>query len=57
MNKIRLILMAVVCFVAMTAVAQVPSFSSTKTDKTTEENEAIWYVIKNVKTGKFLKYV
>ena len=53
MNKIRLILMAVVCFVAMTAVAQVPSIH--KNDP--GEDDATWYVIKNVKTGKFLKYV
>ena len=49
--------MAVVCFVAMTAVAQVPTISSTYDDKATEEDKATWYVIKNVKTGKFLKYV
>ena len=53
MNKIRLILMAVVCFVAMTAVAQVPSIH--KNDP--GEDDATWYVIKNVETGKFLKYV
>ena len=57
MNKIRLILMAVVCFVAMTAVAQVPTISEPNNNKTTEENNATWYVIQNVKTGKFLKYV
>ena len=42
---------------AMPLSAQVPSFSSLNNNKTTEENDATWYVVKNVKTGKFLKYV
>ena len=42
---------------AMPLSAQELTFSSLNNNKTTEENNAIWYVVKNVKTGKFLKFV
>ena len=53
MNKIRLIFAAVMCFVTLTAVAQLPTITSIET---TERNNATWYIIKNAKTGEYLRY-
>lgn len=51
-----LLLMAAVCLLSQVAVAQV-TVSTTNANNTTEKNNATWYVIRNVETGKFLKYV
>lgn len=51
-----LLLTAALCLLSQVAVAQV-IVSTTNADNTTEKNNATWYVIRNVKTGKFLKYV
>ena len=48
--------MAAVCLLSQVAVAQV-TVSTTNANNTTEKNNATWYVIRNVETGKFLKYV
>ena len=56
MNKIRLIFAAVMCFVTLTAVAQAPTYSTVNNNKTTERNNATWYIIKNAKTGEYLRY-
>ena len=51
-----LLLIAVLCLLSQVAVAQV-TVSTTNANNTTEKNNATWYVIRNVETGKFLKYV
>lgn len=51
-----LLLMAAICLLSQVAVAQV-TVSTTNANNTTEKNNATWYVIRNVETGKFLKYV
>ena len=48
--------MAVMCFVTLTAVAQSPTYSTVNNNKTTERNNATWYIIKNAKTGEYLRY-
>ena len=51
-----LLLTAALCLLSQVAVAQV-TVSTTNANNTTEKNNATWYVIRNVETGKFLKYV
>lgn len=52
----KLLFTAVICLLSQVAVAQV-TVSTTNANNTTEKNNATWYVIRNVETGKFLKYV
>ena len=51
-----LLLTAALCLLSQVAVAQV-IVSTTDANNTTEKNNATLYVIRNVETGKFLKYV
>ena len=49
-----LLLTAVLCLLSQLAVAQ--EYSSTNNNKTTERNNATWYIIKNANTGEYLRY-